>query len=241
MDQQNKTTARPTIWAIIPAAGVGRRMAISQPKQYLQLEGKTILEHSLDKLSSCEAVAGVAVGIADNDAYWHKLEISHENLLGTYVGGAQRIHTVLKGLEYISKWAAKDDWVMVHDAVRPCVEVADIDLLIERAMQLKCSAILATPVIDTVKKLNQNGVIETTLNREELMLAATPQLFPIALLQRALELALAQNILSTDESAAVEMLGELPLAIATRRSNIKITTAEDLQIAGIFLAKNKDG
>ena len=220
---------------MIPAAGVGRRMGNKQPKQYLQLKGRSILEHSLEKLFTSEAVAGVAVGIAAGDEYWEKLDIRNKKLLGAYVGGAERINTVLNGLDFLSKWAAADDWVMVHDAVRPCVSPGDINLLIEKALQSNRSAILASPVTDTVKRVNADSTIEDTVNRAELMVAMTPQLFPIKLLRKALCNALDQNILSTDESSAVEMLGEKPLAITGRRSNIKITTVEDLQMANVFI------
>ena len=235
MNQQNNPLNTPTIWAIIPAAGLGRRMAVATPKQYLKLNGKTIVEHSLEQLCRCEKVAGVVVGVAENDEYWDRSGINNDKLLGTYHGGAQRIHTVLKGLEFLSKWAAKEDWVMVHDAVRPCVGLDDINLLIEQAMQFKCSAILASSVIDTVKKINSQSQIVSTLDRDDLMLALTPQLFPVKLLQQALKSSIDRNILSTDESAAVEMLGEKPLIVKGCRSNIKITTAEDLKIAKLFL------
>ena len=240
MYQQIKPSKSPAIWAVIPAAGVGRRMAHSVPKQYLKVQGKTILEHSLDQLCRCEFVAGVAVGIAANDDYWDLLEIKNEKLLGSYLGGIERIHTVMKGLEFLSGWAAKEDWVMVHDAVRPCVALEDINRLVDQARRLNRSAILATPVIDTVKKVTTQGGIQATLNRDELMLAATPQLFPIARLKQALQSAVDRAILSTDESAAVEMLGDSPLVVRAERSNIKITTSEDLPIAEMILQNCKD-
>ena len=235
MNHQDNKANKSTIWAIIPAAGVGRRMARSQPKQYLKLKGKTIIEHSLRQISRCSAVSGIVVGIAEDDDYWDKFEIKNKKLLGVYKGGTQRIHTVLNGLDFLSEWAGEDDWVMVHDAVRPCVCVEDVNKLVKQAMQSNRSAILASPVIETVKKINSDDEIETTLNREHLMLAMTPQLFPIKLLQQALRCAIDKAILSTDESAAVELLGLQPLAITGQRSNIKITTAEDLQIADLFL------
>ena len=235
MNHQDNTVNKPTIWAVIPTAGIGRRMASTKPKQYLKLKGKTIIEHSLGQLSKCNAVSGIAVGIAESDSYWQKLNIKNKKFLGTYIGGSQRIHTVLNGLDYLSQWVGEQDWVMVHDAVRPCVRVEDIDLLVEHALRLNQSAILASPVIDTVKKINANAEIQTTLNRDVLMLAMTPQLFPFKLLQKALKSAIDKDIVSTDESAAVEILGLQPLAITGQRSNIKITTAEDLQIANLFL------
>lgn len=235
MNHQDNASIKPKIWAVIPAAGVGRRMGNSRPKQYLQLNGRSILEHSLEKLFTSKAVEGVAIGIAANDEYWGKLAIRNEKLLGSYVGGDERINTVLNGLRFLSKWAARDDWVMVHDAVRPCVSVKDINLLVDKAMQSNRSAILASPVIDTVKRLNSDGTIECTLNRDELILALTPQLFPYSLLQNALGSAVDRKIHSTDESAAVEMLGEKPLAVMGCRTNIKITTIEDLTLANILL------
>lgn len=240
MNQQNDSSIKAQIWALVPAAGIGRRMASQQPKQYLKIHGKTILEHSLERLSRCDYVAGIAVGIAEQDTYWAELNITDQKLLGSYVGGVERIHTVVNGLDFISAWAAEGDWVMIHDAVRPCVRPEDINRLVEQALRFNRSAILATPVVDTVKKVNSQSFIQATLNRDELMLAATPQLFPLARLEQSLKAAIDQCVLSTDESAAVELLGESPLAVRTDRTNIKITTAEDLAVAELFLDRRKE-
>lgn len=224
---------------MIPAAGVGLRLAGSKPKQYLEIGGMSIIEHTLARLCACEAVKGIVVGIAQNDDFWEKLGFNHKKLLGTFHGGSARVITVLNGLSYLSNQAGADDWVMVHDAVRPCVTLADIDLLIGSAVQAKYGAILASPVIDTIKRVNAGGGIENTLNRDELMAAMTPQLFPYRILHKALRHAVDQNMLTTDESAAVELLGHKPLAVRGCRSNIKITTIEDLRIAEMIIGDQK--
>ncbi len=235
VNHKNNATIKRNIWAVVPAAGVGRRMGKNQPKQYLEIRGRSIIEHSLDKLFGCKAVAGVAVGIAPDDAYWEKLDIRNKKLLGAFVGGSERVNTVLNGLDFLSNWATGDDWVMVHDAARPCVSLKDINLLIDKSLEFNCSVILASPVTDTVKRVNACNVIQGTVNRDELMLAMTPQLFPVKLLRLALRTAIDNNIPTTDESAAVEKLGKKPLAIRGQRTNIKITTVDDLQLANIFI------
>jgi len=219
------------VWAIIPAAGIGKRMNSTIPKQYIQLAGKTILEHSVSKLLASHEVAGAIVGICANDENWNQLKIDHPRFLNSYSGGSERIHTVLNGLQYLQNHASEKDWVLVHDAVRPCVEVEDINKLIKCGLKSESGAILAHKIVDTVKRVNEKEEIQKTLDRNELVLAATPQLFPISLLKKALTQAIEKGKISTDESAAVEALGLNPLIIEGKRTNIKITAAEDLEIA----------
>ncbi len=223
------------IWGIIPAAGMGRRMGADLPKQYLQIADKTILGHSINKLLGCELVAGVAVGIAENDEYWSSLYIDHARFLGSYSGGRERIHTVLNGLEFLQDHANGNDWILVHDAVRPCVEIEDIRRLIEKGLKNESGAILANKVVDTVKQINKQNEIQQTLDRNQLALAQTPQLFPLSVLKKALSLAVDNNQLSTDESAAVEALGLKPIVIEGSRTNIKITASEDLKLAELII------
>ena len=223
------------IWALIPAAGIGKRMHSVVPKQYLKLSDKTVLEHSIEKLLSCDAITGLAVGIARNDAYWSKLNINHLRFLGSYSGGKERIHTVLNGLEYLADHVTENDWVLVHDAVRPCVELKDVEQLIDKGLKSESGAILANRVVDTVKRIKGKDKIQETVDRNYLALAATPQLFPITLLKTALTHALETNQLSTDESAAVEALGMSPIIVEGKRTNIKITTPEDLELARLII------
>ena len=225
------------IWALIPAAGIGKRVGSTIPKQYLQLADKTVLEHSIDKLLSCDAVVGLVVGIAENDFHWNQLDINHPRFLGDYPGGKERIHTVLNGLDFLQTHASENDWVLVHDAVRPCVDVEDIERLIRVGLNSECGVILANKVVDTVKQISCEDEIQQTLNRNELALAATPQLFPINLLKKALNQALKQEQLSTDESAAVEALGLKPLIVEGKRTNIKITTPDDLELMKFIFDK----
>ena len=225
------------IWAIIPAAGIGKRMGGELPKQYLKLAGKTVLEHSIDKLLGCDSISGVVVGIADIDANWNQLNIHHSRFIGDYQGGEERIHTVLKGLQFLENHASKNDWAMVHDAVRPCIDIEDIEKLIQHCQKNKTGAILANKVVDTVKKINSKNEIQQTVDRNDLAFAATPQLFPIRILKRALTQAIDCGQLSTDESAAVEGLGLKPIIVEGKRTNIKITTPDDLELAKLIIQK----
>ncbi len=227
------------IWAIIPAGGIGKRMEAALPKQYLQIAGKTILQHSIDRLLDCDLVTGVVVGIAENDEHWTDLKITHARFLGHYQGGIERIHTVMNGLDFLQKnHAGKEDWVLVHDAVRPCVEISDIDRLIELGTKSDSGAILVNKVVDTVKKVNSDDQIQRTINRNELALAQTPQFFPIDILRQALTQALQNDQLSTDESAAVEALGIKPFIVEGSRTNIKITTPQDLELAKLIVQES---
>lgn len=223
------------IWGIIPAAGIGRRLGATTPKQYLKLMGKTILEHSLEKMLACDRLSGTVVGIAPDDVVWPALGIGHPRLLGAYPGGVERVNTVIHGLDFLSSRAAPADWVLVHDAVRPCVSPERIEALINRGLASDYGAILASRVVDTIKRVDANGRIGQTLDRRALMLATTPQLFPIRLLRQALDRAIEQQLEITDESSAIEALGRMPLAIEDRRDNIKITRAEDLDLARLIL------
>ena len=213
-------------------------MGAELPKQYLQVAGKTVLEHSINKLLDCNLIAGVAVGVAENDEHWVDLKITHSRFVGHYQGGAERIHTVLNGLDFLQNHAGDRDWVLVHDAVRPCIKVADINYLIEQGLETQAGAILANKVVDTVKKINSEDQIQQTINRSELALAQTPQLFPLKILKKALNSALENNQLSTDESAAVEALGLEPIVIEGNRTNVKITTPEDLELAELLISQS---
>ncbi len=224
------------IWAIVPAAGTGARMQSDIPKQYLPLLGRPVILHTLERLCSYGRIAGVLVGIAPNDARWQTLQTTGlQKLLGTFAGGRTRVQTVLNGIAALVKRARADDWVMVHDAVRPCVRHADLDKLVAVVASSPDGALLALPISDTVKRADAQARVEETVSRAGLWRAHTPQMFRLAMLRDALTAVAATNEDITDDSAAVERLGARPRVVEGFADNIKITHSSDLALAEMFL------
>lgn len=224
-------------WVIVPAAGVGLRMGTDRPKQYLDLLGKTVIQHSLERVSAHPDVKGVVVCVAKDDCYWPKIQGRISKLLGTALGGLERTHTVLNGLHFLGKWAGDEDWVLVHDGVRPCLRLEDVGKLISsvRAVDQQ-GGILGAPVTDTLKKV-KDGAIEVTVPREGLWRALTPQIFRVGALLHALESAHQEGVLVTDEASAMERMGHRPLMIQGDSDNIKITRSDDLILAADILKR----
>ncbi len=220
----------------MPAAGRGVRMGASRPKQYLLLGGRTVLEHTLERLDSFAPVSGIAVGIAPGDPYWPTLELHTPKLLGSFVGGAERAQTVLNGLKFLDGRAADDDWVLVHDAVRPCVRHTDLFRLLEAVGTEPAGGLLGAPLADTVKRADNDGRVIATVPRDGLWRALTPQIFPIGVLRHALEGAIADGVEVTDEASAVEHAGRRPRMVAGHADNIKVTVPADLALAELYLA-----
>ncbi len=223
---------KPIIHAVVPAAGLGSRMKASQPKQYCKAAGQTILEHTLQRLLAVPLINSITVAIARDDATWPTLPISQHPKVNTVWGGHERSDSVLSALMTL-----EDDqhhWALVHDAARPCVRVDSILQLIEMATSHQ-GAILAVPVADTLKRVASDE-IELTVSRENLYQAQTPQLFPVALLKRALLSANEQSIAVTDEASAIEALGYRPKIVEGCRDNIKVTYPEDLSLVEKFLS-----
>ncbi|HEX9811619.1 MAG TPA: 2-C-methyl-D-erythritol 4-phosphate cytidylyltransferase [Burkholderiales bacterium] len=226
------------IWAIVPAAGAGTRMQSGVPKQYLPLLGRPVILHTLERLCSYPRVRGVLVGIAPGDSHWSGLGADKvKNLLGTFDGGASRARTVLNGLAALSAHAQPEDWVMVHDAMRPCLRHADLDRLSHAAFACADGALLATPVADTVKRGDAHGRVCETVSRAGLWRALTPQMFPLGKLSDALSAALRRDEDVTDDSAAMERLGAHPMLVEGHADNIKITHPGDLALAELFLKR----
>ena len=221
---------------MVPAAGVGARMGAGLPKQYLSLAGRSILARTLDVLASHPQIDTVVVGISADDNHWH--ESGHDNVF-RFPGGSERCHTVLNGLLYIVAEGSADDWVLVHDAVRPLVCTDDISRLIEVARQSSHGALLAQPMNDTVKRADPEGGVVETVDRSSLWRAATPQMFRAGLLKDALVAALEQGFTVTDESSAVEHAGHRPRLVSCSSQNIKITTPADLEYAAYVIQTRK--
>jgi 2-C-methyl-D-erythritol 4-phosphate cytidylyltransferase len=225
------------IYAIIPAAGVGSRMQADRPKQYLQLHGKTILEHTVDKLLAHPAVSKAIIATSDDDPYFPMLPLaSHPDAIRVR-GGKERADSVLSALDYLAGEDGEHCWVMVHDAARPCVTFTDIDKLIAEVRAHPVGGILAAPVRDTMKRGDTSQHITETVDRTRLWHALTPQMFPADLLHQALSRALAAGVSITDEASAIEWFGLAPKLVAGRADNLKVTQPEDLALAEFYLSK----
>ena len=235
-------TGADGIWALVPAGGRGLRMQVPLPKQYLPLLGRPVILHTLERLCTHPRVRGVMVGVSDQDRHWQALIPMLANLpkfLGKYSGGETRAHTVLNGLKALSKHAKSEGWVLVHDAVRPCVRHADIDKLISTVANGQEGSLLALPVSDTVKRVDNEGRVIETVDRAGLWRAATPQMFRIGALTSALESALKQGSEITDEASAIEAAGGHPRVVACHADNIKVTLPEDLALAELYLKQQQ--
>jgi 2-C-methyl-D-erythritol 4-phosphate cytidylyltransferase len=220
-------------WAIVPAAGVGKRMNADRPKQYLKLADKTVLEQTLSRLIKAEVFSAIAVAISVEDPYWPELEISFHPLIITADGGLERADSVLSALTAIRQQAADNDWVLVHDAARPCITALDIHLLINTLKDEPIGGILALPSADTLKNVQADSILGT-LDRRHIWRALTPQMFRYGMLKNALE-AGKGNPAITDEASALELLGLQPKIVEGRPDNIKITRPEDLSLAQFYL------
>ncbi|MDA0145178.1 2-C-methyl-D-erythritol 4-phosphate cytidylyltransferase [Vibrio toranzoniae] len=227
-----------SVIAVVPAAGVGSRMQADRPKQYLKISGTTILEHTVEKLLSHPQVSQIVVAISDDDPYYPELALNQNPKVIRVSGGSERADSVLSALDYIAEQQL-GDWVMVHDAARPCVQLGDIDKLISGAMSHEVGAILAAPVRDTMKRGAQ-GQIEHTVERADLWHALTPQMFRAKPLWNALSEALQQGVSITDEASAFEWKGLSPALVTGRSDNFKITQPEDLALAEFYLSQNKE-
>lgn len=226
-------TRTSKFWGIVPAAGVGKRMQSDKPKQYLELAGTPVIEHTLMRLLSAGIFEAVAVAISREDPYWPALKISRHPAIVTAPGGKERADSVLSGLNSLRDKAADEDWVLVHDAARPCLTVDDMHKLIDNLADEEVGGILALPSHDTLKNVRENR-IAGTLDRSHVWRALTPQMFRYGLLKRALEAAQG-NPAVTDEASALELGGFHPRIVEGRPDNIKITRPEDLALAQFYL------
>jgi 2-C-methyl-D-erythritol 4-phosphate cytidylyltransferase len=227
-------------YLVIPAAGSGRRFAAAEPKQYAALGNSTVIEHALAPFESDPDCAGIVVAVAAGDPLWPAIAARRSRLVETAEGGEQRAHSVRNALRLLAAQARQDDWVMVHDAARPCVTRGDLSLLKRELAAHPVGGLLATPLADTLKRALEPASrvthVDATLDRNGLWRAATPQVFRLGVLLRALEDALANGRIPTDESQAIEWSGQRPRLVAGRADNIKVTTGDDLTLAAAILA-----
>jgi len=233
----NESQDKCAIWAVVPAAGVGKRVGDELPKQYLRLHHQTIIEWSLERLLEVPEIRKIIVAVSEGDEYWPDLRIEGHERIETTAGGYERCHSVLNGLKALQGQAGDNDWVLVHDAARPCIRAGDVEKLIHTVVERNQGGILAIPVRDTMKISNNNKEIEDTVDRESLWHALTPQIFKYAELKAALEKALEDGFEVTDEASAMEHAGHKPLLVEGHSDNIKVTLPEDLHLAAHFLTE----
>lgn len=237
------------VWVVIPAAGVGSRMGTDIPKQYLRIRSKTILEHTISRFLALDSVAGVLVMVGVDDTHWPGVNERLSKGKGasriTFAyGGSERSDTVAKALDYLVSKIGLDDsqWVMVHDAARPCVRVNDVLKLLEVRSLNSGGGILAVPAKDTMKRATPgNNMISHTESRDGLWHALTPQLFRLRDLSDALKTAQLSGGVVTDEASAMEFVGQPVALIEGASDNIKLTTPGDLSLVAFLLEQMEKG
>lgn len=229
---------RHKIWAIIPAAGSGSRFSKTELKQYQVIQGHTVLEHTIRRLNDL-SLAGYVLATSQEDSIAKTLNFAQSDKAHFCVGGGERVHSVLNALVYLSQIASLDDFVLVHDAARPCVTQECLNRLVNAALQENCSTILAIPVRDTLKLVKHENNIDKTVSRNDLWQAQTPQISKLGLLKHAIEKALCDGIVLTDEASALEYVGEPVKVVQGRSDNIKITYSDDLELAKLILTAQK--
>jgi len=220
------------LWAIIPAAGIGQRMQSEVPKQYLRINAKTLLEHTIAVLLSYPGIEKIVVAVAKNDIRWPNIEkrLATDNIT-TVIGGQERYHSVYAALLMLRDIAHIDDWIIIHDAVRPCLRHEDLDRLISAVSDHAVGGLLGVKVRDTLKRTDALGRVINTIDRSNVWQAQSPQIFRMGKLLAALEKVINEQLIITDDASALEFLGEEPLMIEGHPDNIKVTQPEDLIIA----------
>ncbi|MFI0472092.1 2-C-methyl-D-erythritol 4-phosphate cytidylyltransferase [Halomonas sp. HMF6819] len=221
------------LWLVVPAAGQGRRMGADRPKQYLEIDGRPVLAHTLTRLHAAFPEARLVLCLDANDQFFDPRFVAFEHWQRVD-GGRERVDSVQNALNAID--AEDDDLVIVHDVARPCVSVEDLRALVDNARAHPGGALLAMPVADTMKRETDAGHSARTEPRDGLWHALTPQGFRFALLKHALMHAVEQGMAVTDEASAVEAQGLSPKLVSARRDNLKITHPDDLALAAAILS-----
>ena len=233
----NKTVP---VWAVIPAAGGGSRMQAETPKQYLQFQGKSVLEHCLDRLLAHPQIEGAVLVLADDDERWQRLGYDADKPLFIAAGGGERQNSVYNGLGMLQYRCGNDTIALVHDAARPLVRHQDLTRVIDAARVHAAGAVLAAQVADTLKLANDDGEIVATQAREHLWRALTPQVFHLQPLLNALERVIREGLEVTDEAQALEIQGLRPQLVAGSADNMKITLPGDLELAEMLWLHQRD-
>ncbi len=228
-------------WAVVPAAGVGLRMGSDVPKQYLPLNGGTVLEHTLQTLLNNSRIVGICLALSPDDRWWGRSTLAKNPKIVTVHGGEERCHSVLNALRKLQGTAGPEDWVLVHDAARPCLRADDLDLLMDSLTDHQVGGLLGVPVRDTMKRTDGTATVNDTIAREGLWHAYTPQMFRFDTLGRVLQDAIDNGQIVTDDASAIELAGMHPQMIEGHDDNIKITRPEDLDLASFYLQQQGRG
>ncbi len=222
-------------WFVVPAAGIGSRFGAETPKQYALIDQYSIIEHTLNQLLSWRSEVEIVVAVAADDIFWPRLAIAKDARVHCVIGGAERADSVLAALSYLADKLTPRDWVLVHDAARPCIDHDSLTRLVDSVVDDNVGGILALPVSDTLKQ-SVNGVnVLCTVDRSKLWSCQTPQMFRFGLLYNSLNQALLDKATITDESSAIEYSGLQPKLVEGNSCNIKVTRPEDIQLARFYI------
>ena len=224
----------PKVFALVLAAGQGTRIGDAVPKQYLPIAGKPMMFHSIEALAAVSRIERLFVVLAPMDRHWgeHDWSALPEKIEAAFCGGAHRAESVLNTLKHLESRIGKDDWILVHDAARPCILTELVEQFLDEVGEDPVGGLLAMPLGDTLKRAtDEHQRVEATIARTGLWRAQTPQMVRYEALRRGLE----KNPQATDEAEAVETLGHAPRLVEGENSNIKVTFAEDIQIAELIL------
>lgn len=226
-------------WVIIPNAGIGERFKAGIPKQYVRIFDKTVLEYSVEIFLRQPWIEKIIIPLAPDDTYFQQLPLANHPKIKTLLGGAIRSDTVIRAMAELKAYANQHDWVLVHDAVRPCLHPADLQTLVKTLKADLCGGILASPMQDTIKHVEAN-VISHTVDRALLWRALTPQMFRFAILEEALQtcLRLGKNV--TDDACAVEEMGLKPRIVTAEHPNPKLTYAYDFSFISMLIEQKQE-
>ena len=229
----------PQVHVLIPAAGQGTRVGGVTLKQYLPVCGKPVLAHSIKVFQFHPLLSSITVVLAEDDQWFESAVGLLAATVKTVIGGDTRAQSVRNGLRYIAENYSETDWVLVHDAARPCLSASRLEKFLEQGLESADGAILAMPVGDTLKRAGDSQEIVSTVDRSELWAAQTPQLFHVGALAEAIDAAQNAGCELTDEASAMEFVGVRPLLVKGSSANIKITHSSDLAIAEALLARKE--
>ncbi|UGB47103.1 2-C-methyl-D-erythritol 4-phosphate cytidylyltransferase [Frateuria edaphi] len=224
------------LWCVIPAAGRGTRVGGDCPKQYLPLAGRALILHTLERLAAHPCIAGLMISLAADDGHWPGIDNLGGKPVLTTIGGGERADSVLAGLRALPTEVAQQDFVLVHDAARPCIRAADIERLVDHA-SAGDGGLLGAPLRDTLKRADESQRSISTEPREQRWRAFTPQMFRRGQLVAALEAATRAGVVVSDEAMAMERAGYAPRLVEGAEDNIKVTTAADFALAEFLLTR----
>lgn len=238
--EKRRKSPRFRCWGLIVAAGSAQRYGQELPKQYQLIGDVPLLQFSLNCFNAVPDIAGMVVGVSAIDQWFHSLCQAPAKCLGVFIGGASRSETVLRGLEALTSHAEADDWVLVHDAARPCLRVSDLQYLIDEVVDEEAGGILAAPVWDTLKEADRHGNVHKTLCRQRVWRAMTPQMFRLGELTQALNACSGSLADVPDEASAIERSGRPVKLVRGRDDNLKVTVEADLdRVAAILKSEDR--